>query len=129
MTTYHSQTEISINVCVNGVKRHLRFTPTTLGESHFSTDDPDLRRVIERHPQFGRLFQRQAQPAAPVTPSKTVDNTPTVQTIHIPFTDIAEAKEVLAERLGVSRTSLRTLPDILQLAEKHHIIFDGLPAT
>jgi len=128
MTTYHSETEITINVRLHGQKRHLRFMPTTMGDSHFSTDDSDLQQAIERHPCYGSLFHRQMEQPQPAQPSVAIRETPRNQPVHIPFTDISEAKEELAERLGVSRTSMRSLHDIAELAHKHHIIFDGFPA-
>ena len=62
MPTYHSLTELTINVRVKGVKHHLVFIPTTLGESFLTVSDTDLQKAIEQHPYYGKIFQRMPEP-------------------------------------------------------------------
>lgn len=127
MIIYHSPTELTINVRVKGVKHHLVFTPTTLGESFLTVNDQLLQRAIEQHPYYGKMFQRMPEkepepPSPPCSDTKKGD-----RLIHLPFTDFDDAKEQLAQMTGVSRTSMRTHHDILEVAKKHKIIFDGMP--
>ncbi len=125
MSTYHSPTELTINVRVRGVKYHMVFTPTTLGESFLNVDDPLLQRAIEKHPYYGKMFQK--VPDRPPVQQKETKSLRTEQVIHLPYTDISDAKEELAQRTGVSRTSMRTVQDIMAVAKRYHIVFDGMP--
>lgn len=127
MPTYHSPTELTINVRVKGVKHHLVFTPTTLGESFLNVSDPLLQRAIEQHPYYGKMFQR--LPEKESTPSQPPpDNAKKGDgLIHIPFTDFDDAKERLVELTGISRTALRTPADLREAATKNGIVFDGMP--
>ena len=127
MPTYHSPTELTINVRVRGVKHHLVFTPTTLGESFLTVSDPLIQRAIEQHPYFGKMFQRMAEkePTLSQLPRESAKKGDKVT--HILFTDFDDAKERLAQMTGVSRTSLRTPQDIHDAAKKHHIVFDNMP--
>ena len=127
MPTYHSSTELTINVRVKGVKHHLVFTPTTLGESFLTVNDTLLERAIEHHPYYGKMFQRmpEKESAPPQTPSDKTKKGDGLT--HILFTDFDDAKERLVELTGISRTVLRTPDDIHKYSFDHGIVFDGMP--
>ena len=127
MSTYHSPTELTINVRVRGVKHHLVFTPTTLGESFLTVDDPLLQRAIEHHPYYGKLFERmpEKEPPRPQSPTDNVKKGDRIR--HLVFTDFDDAKEQLAQMTGLSRTAMRTPEDLLNAAKNHGIAIDGMP--
>ena len=127
MPTYHSSTELTINVRVKGVKHHLVFTPTTLGESFLTVNDTLLERAIEHHPYYGKMFQRmpEKESAPQQTPSAKTKKGDGLT--HILFTDFDDAKERLVELTGISRTVLRTPDDIHKYSFDHGIVFDGMP--
>ncbi|MBR5084390.1 MAG: hypothetical protein IKX33_07280 [Prevotella sp.] len=127
MPTYHSSTELTINVRVKGVKHHLVFTPTTLGESFLTVNDTLLERAIEHHPYYGKMFQRmpEKESAPQQTPSDKTKKGDGLT--HILFTDFDDAKERLVELTGISRTVLRTPDDIHKYSFDHGIVFDGMP--
>ena len=127
MPTYHSPTELTINVRVKGVKHHLVFTPTTLGESFLTVSDHLLERAIEHHPYYGKMFQRlpekEPSPSQPPTDNARKGD----GLIHFLFTDFDDAKEYLAQQTGISRTALRTPADLREAATKNGIVIDGMP--
>ena len=127
MPTYHSSTELTINVRVKGVKHHLVFTPTTLGESFLTVNDTLLERAIEHHPYYGKMFQRmpEKESAPQQTPSAKTKKGDGLT--HILFTDFDDAKDRLVELTGISRTALRTPADIFEAAKNRNIIFDDMP--
>ncbi len=115
--TYQAKTDISINVRINGCHRHLRFIPMTLGGSFLTTDDEDVQQAIERHHKFGCQIVLLTEPE----PVKEVPAVAPTEVEKVSFYSLADAKEYLASRFGVSRTRLRTSDQIYELAEKNHL--------
>ncbi len=116
--TYQARTDISINVQVKGRHCHIRFVSMTLGSSFFTTDDADVQQAIESHPKFGR--QITILPEAAPEPEQETAPPPAEEKMS--FYCLADAKEYLASRFGMSRTRLRTAEQIYEAAQKHHII-------
>lgn len=130
---YISDSHIAINVTLDGGESvHLSFIALSNGGSVFSTDSEELQNAIERHYRFGDLFTLD-HIEEPKNTSETANEeyTPVKESEDgniqkITVNDLGEAKNYLADTLGVSRTSLRSLKTILEVAKANNIEFEGL---
>lgn len=130
---YISDSHIAINVTLDGGESvHLSFIALSNGGSIFSTDSEELQNAIERHYRFGDLFTLD-HIEEPKNTSETANEEYTsvkesedgnIQKITV--NDLGEAKNYLADTLGISRTSLRSLKTILEVAKANNIEFEGL---
>lgn len=130
---YISDSHIAINVTLDGGESmHLSFIALSNGGSVFSTDSEELQTAIERHYRFGDLFTLN-HIEEPKNTSETANDEYTsvkesedgnIQKITV--NDLGEAKNYLADTLGISRTSLRSLKTILEVAKANNIEFVGL---
>lgn len=130
---YISDSHIAINVTLDGGESvHLSFIALSNGGSIFSTDNEELQNAIERHYRFGDLFTLD-HIEEPKNTSETANEEYTsvkesedgnIQKITV--NDLGEAKNYLADTLGISRTSLRSLKTILEVAKANNIEFVGL---
>lgn len=130
---YISDSHIAINVTLDGGESlHLSFIALSNGGSVFSTDSEELQKAIERHYRFGDLFTLD-HIEEPKNTSETANEEYTsvkesedgnIQKITV--NDLGEAKNYLADTLGISRTSLRSLKTILEVAKANNIEFVGL---
>lgn len=130
---YISDSHIAINVTLDGGESvHLSFIALSNGGSVFSTDSEELQNAIERHYRFGDLFTLD-HIEEPKNTSETANEeyTPVKESEDgniqkITVNDLGEAKNYLADTLGISRTSLRSLKTILEVAKDNNIEFEGL---
>lgn len=130
---YISDSHIAINVTLDGGESmHLSFIALSNGGSVFSTDSEELQKAIERHYRFGDLFTLD-HIEEPKNTSETANEEYTsvkesedgnIQKITV--NDLGEAKNYLADTLGISRTSLRSLKTILEVAKANNMEFEGL---
>ena len=111
---------------------HLSFIALSNGGSVFSTDSVELQNAIERHYRFGDLFTLD-HIEEPKNTSETaneeytsVEESEDGNTQKVTVNDLGEAKNYLADTLGISRTSLRSLKTILEVAKANNIEFEGL---
>ena len=128
-----SDSHIAINVTLDGGESmHLSFIALSNGGSVFSTDSEELQTAIERHYRFGDLFTLN-HIEEPKNTSETANEEYTsvkesedgnIQKVTV--NDLGEAKNYLADTLGISRTSLRSLKTILEVAKANNIEFEGL---
>lgn len=137
--TYKANTNISINVVLKSKKNlHISFTPLSNGSSTFTTDNEDIMSAIEQHYNFGTLFRLQKTieekanaeqaPAQSDEVEKDVEEAevgkPVIRKVQV--SDLAAAKDYLADTFGISRTSLRSMKAITEQATAHGIEFEGL---
>ena len=131
---YISDSHIAINVTLNGGESvHLSFIALSNGGSVFSTDSEELQNAIERHYRFGDLFildhieEPKKTSEIGTERDRTSDEESEDDNIQkITVNDLGEAKNYLADTLGISRTSLRSLKSILEVAKANNIEFEGL---
>lgn len=120
LKTYVSHSEISINVMVGGAHVHVAFIPHTLGGSSMSTADPQLQEAIERHRYFGTRITLMPPQTTPVHGASTRQEAKEPQLLT--FTSITDAKDYCADTFGVSRTLLRTMQQIIDLAADNGVV-------
>lgn len=130
---YISDSHIAINVTLDGGESvHLSFIALSNGGSVFSTDSEELQNAIERHYRFGDLFTLDHIEESKNTSEIANDEYTSVKESEdgniqkITVNDLGEAKNYLADTLGISRTSLRSLKTILEVAKANNIEFEGL---
>jgi len=94
----------------------------------------ELQNAIERHYRFGDLFildhieePKKTSGIGTEREDRTSDEESEDNNIQkITVNDLGEAKNYLADTLGISRTSLRSLKSILEVAKANNIEFEGL---
>jgi len=132
---YRSKSTIGITINLpNGGTRRVSFSGNSEGKSVFYTDDRMVQEALERHARFGSLFylvEKPKKPAKPAAAKRNVEEPAGKEEsadkiIHLPFVNLSDAKEYLADRFGVSRTRLRTREDIRKYATLNGVVFDGI---
>ena len=132
---YISDSHIAINVTLDGgASKHLSFIALSNGGSVFSTDNEELQKAIERHYRFGDLFsldhieevKNTSETANEDDGHSSVGESESDNIHKIVVNDLGEAKNYLADTLGISRTSLRSLKTIVEVAKANNIEFEGL---
>lgn len=145
MKKYIAKTNISINVVLSsGVNRHIAFDALTNGGSVFYTEDPEIQCALEHHYKFGRLFHLSPESIednsprcngslACVAKGNEATNTPENENVSeteglkpVVVSDPDSAKAYLADHFGISRTKLKTIKAIKDVAEANGIVFEGI---
>lgn len=145
MKKYIAKTNISINVVLrSGVNRHIAFDALTSGGSVFYTEDPEMQCALERHYKFGKLFHLSPESieensplcnGGPACVAKGNEATTTTENENFSETeglkpvvvsDPDAAKAYLADHFGISRTKLKTIKAIKDVAEANGIVFEGI---
>lgn len=147
--TYKANTNVSINIVLASKKNlHISFVPLSDGSSRFTTDCEEIQNAIESHYKYGRLFRlfgAQNAPEKKKSEKKTTvipdeagktaagteagTGTKTLQEKQnkvVKISDLAAAKDYLADTFGISRTSLRSKKAIVENAAANGIEFEGL---
>ena len=145
MKKYIAKTNISINVVLrSGVNRHIAFDALTSGGSVFYTEDPEIQWALERHYKFGKLFHLSPESidennarynGGPACAAKENEATTTTGNENateteglkpVVVSDPDSAKAYLADHFGISRTKLKTIKAIKDVAEANGIVFEGI---
>lgn len=110
---------------------HIAFTAQSDGGSVFITDNENIQNALERHYKYGTLFKLAGVEDVASKESQSKETQATEQEEKnkkrtVKVSDIAAAKDFLADTFGISRTSLRSEKAIREAAEQHNIEFEGL---
>ena len=129
---YKSKTSISINVMLKSKKSmHIAFTAQSDGSSVYTTDNPDVQYALEHHYKYGKLFklvstESEADIKAKKEAEEAAANEKKDDIRKVSVSDLAAAKDFLADTFGISRTSLRSEKAIMEVAKANNIEFEGL---
>lgn len=131
---YSSDSNIAVNVVLSsGKSTHIAFVPLSSGGSTFSTNIEDIQKALENHYRFNSLFKidrvedENAPKTTPQQETSTEEATISSNSLRkITVHDEGEAKDYLADVLGVSRTKLRSSKAIVDAATANGIEFEGL---
>ena len=129
---YKSKTSISINVVLKSKKSmHIAFTAQSDGSSVYTTDNPDVQYALEHHYKYGKLFklvstESEADIKAKKEAEEAAANEKKDEIRKVSVSDLAAAKDFLADTFGISRTSLRSEKAIMEAAKANNIEFEGL---
>lgn len=125
--TYKSGSDISINVILADNKNlHISFTPSSDGTSTYTTKDAGVQAAIEKHYRFDKLFRLARVEDERKPKEKPVQAAPVKKNEEISVPDLSVAKDILADRFGISRTLLRTKDAIIEHAAAHGVVFTGI---
>lgn len=127
--TYKASTNVSINVVLSSKKNlHISFVPLSNGSSTFATSNKELIRAIESHYNFGKLFRLYSQQDEDENTTDADELSDTSEDIlkTITVSDLAAAKDYLADKFGISRTALRSKKAIDEQAAAKGIEFNIL---
>lgn len=129
---YKSKTAISINVVLKSKKSmHIAFTAQSDGSSVYTTDNPDVQYALEHHYKYGKLFklvstESEEDIKAKKEAEEAAANEKKDEIRKVSVSDLAAAKDFLADTFGISRTSLRSEKAIMEAAKANNIEFEGL---
>lgn len=129
---YKSKTSIAINVVLKSKKNmHVAFTAQSDGSSVYTTDNPEVQYALEHHYKYGKLFklvstESEEDIKARQEAEKAAANEKKDEIRKVSVSDLAAAKDFLADTFGISRTSLRSEKSIMEAAKAHNIEFEGL---
>lgn len=129
---YKSKTAISINVVLKSKKSmHIAFTAQSDGSSVYTTDNPDVQYALEHHYKYGKLFklvstESEADIKAKQEAEEASAKEKKEEIRKVSVSDLAAAKDFLADTFGISRTSLRSEKSIMEAAKANNIEFEGL---
>ena len=130
---YKSRSSISVNVVLKSKKSmHVAFTAQSDGSSVYVTENEDIQYALEHHYKYGKLFRQESVEESDETnganevggADESDDEGGKVRTVKV--SDLAAAKDYLADTFGLSRTSLRSEKSILEAAKAQGIEFEGL---
>ncbi len=122
---YISNSIVSISVLMkSGRSRRVSFDVNSSGGSTFATDDAELQSALEKHRSFGKLFRVREVPEPVKISVHEVVEKPSVRVIEV--SNPGDAKEMLVDMFGLSRTKLRTKADIVSAAAERGIEIKGL---
>lgn len=125
-TIYRSKTRnFSTFVMYKGRVRCISFTDqgVALGFSTYTCNDPELCKVIEALPSFGKAFQvyKKEEVNQPKKAEEIVSTTP-----YPKVKKIQEAIAVLESEFGVDSASIVSKSDALRYASQYNISFPNL---
>ena len=123
-TKFISDTVLSIDIRFEkGEHKYISFQAQSNGGSYYITEDEEEVKALEKHYRYGTMFRKDEtftdKPKEEKEPMTKASNEPT----PIKVTDIAEARDYIADTFGISRTALRTNKAVEEQAEKHNIKF------
>lgn len=136
--TYKANTNVSINVVLKSKKNlHISFVPLSNGNSVFTTDNEEIINAIESHYNFGKLFRLHSTRdesrdrvvvGSPINGCERKSKSPETERClkRVKVSDLAAAKDYLAENCGISRTVLRSEKSIMEQASANGIEFYGI---
>lgn len=132
--TYKANTHISLNVVLSTKKNmHITFVPLSNGSSTFTTDNEEIINAIEHHYRFGKMFRLESvvddseeRSVKSEEEAISAEATEESDLKQVTVSDLAAAKDYLADKCGVSRTVMRSKSAILEQAKAHGIEFVGI---
>lgn len=130
--TYKASCDLAFNVYVDGSIKRITFDGQSHGTSVFSTRDPKVQKGLESHHWFNDKFfllesvdeKKLAADAKKKAEQKAKKKEEEKET-HI-VTDVADAKDYLAERYGISRSKMKTKADVIAMAKEVGVELEGL---
>ena len=128
MKIYKSSTNLSVNVVLkSGASMHVVFSPRSNNGSVFVTDNEEVQFALEHHYKYGQLFYgEEVAPETPAEEKKAEETGEESKVMKVEVKDLSSAKDYLAEKHGLSRTTLKSRKAIMDAAASLNIEFTGI---
>lgn len=124
---YVSDSRLSLSLTLgDGSRQRVRFESLTGGGSEYHTADAAVQDALARHYGYGTLYHETEPPVEAAPETETEGEAKAKELKHVTVACADDAKDYLAESLGLSRTKLRTLSAIKSAGEAHGVVFEGL---
>lgn len=125
MKVYKAKSAVSINIVLaSGKSKHIGFQPLTTGGSVYYSENEAEIEAIERHPKFGKLFKEETPRVRKPKTNKTPITKAAPTEVAVACED--DAKNILCDRYGYSRTKLKRVEQIKKAAAEVNIVFTGI---
>lgn len=132
LKTYKGNSDLAFNVKLEGGLKRIVFDGQSHGTSIYSTRDVKEQKAIESHYWFNDKFwleetidekklEAETKKKAAAKAKKIAEEKKTYC-----VSDIADAKDYLADTFGVSRTKMKTKEDVLAVANEYGVELEGL---
>ncbi len=132
LKTYQGNSDLAFNVKLEGGLKRIVFDGQSHGTSIYSTRDVKEQKAIESHYWFNDKFwleetidekklEAETKKKAAAKAKKIAEDKKTYC-----VSDIADAKDYLADTFGVSRTKMKTKEDVLAVANEYGVELEGL---
>lgn len=126
---YRSDSGIAITIRCGETTKHINFDTMTMGCSMYISSDEEEQKGIESHAWYGEKFvlaevedSKVEAEKAKVKAKADADKAAEEKELHTrTFSNVADAKEYVADTFGVSRTQLRSKDAIVNVAKVHGI--------
>ncbi len=129
---YQANCDIAFNIKLDGGSKRIVFEGQSHGTSVYATRDTKEQKGIESHYWFGDKFflketvdEKKLAAEAKKKAEEKAKQVAAEKNTHT-VTDIADAKEYLADRFGVSRSKMKTKADVLAVAKENGVELEGL---
>lgn len=129
---YQANCDIAFNIKQDGGSKRIVFEGQSHGTSSYSTRDQKEQKGIEDHYWFNDKFflkesvdEKKLAAEAKKKNDEMAKRAASAKNVHT-VTDVADAKEYLAERFGVSRSKMKTKADVLAVAKENGVELEGL---
>lgn len=123
---YTATSQIGINaVFENNKYKHIVFNAITGGISVFYTSDESLQKAIETNSNYGILFSGE-EVIEPVEMAVEILEDTNSKLTPVVVTCVDDAKDYLSEKFGISRTKIRSVKAIIDVAKANGVEFQGL---
>ena len=122
MKKYRSNSDITFNVLIEGLRKHINFYPITSGGSEFTTDDEKVQKALESSHLFNTQFKLvEEEMVSEVKKGKEEIKLTDVEEIN----NLPDAKSYLIEK-GVKEETLKNKPSIVKAAKVLGLNFPNL---
>lgn len=121
MAKFVSKSHACLSVVLDsGNSVHVSFTEVTGGSSVLYTNDEAIIKGLRRHPRYGKLFKEEKE--APVVKAPVAkEKAKAPEKDVIPFATLEDAKDYFSDRYGVSRSKMRTMAAVEDVAKSHGV--------
>ena len=98
--------------------RRICFTPTTMGDSYYTTTDEGLQAKIERHAWYKDKFVLESVVEIKDNKVDADEMITSDQKLHeVSFDTLSDAKNFLAEKYGAVRSNIRSIEQAVKVGE------------
>lgn len=121
---YIAGNDLAVNVTFEGGShKHISFESVTGGGSVYYTEDEKIQKALEKHPYYKKFYvMEEVKEEAP----QIVEEAKEEEKKEVMVSCVDDAKDLLSEKYGVSRTKMKTLDMVKKAAENVGVTLKGI---